>query len=132
MDMQQGLGVDYVRDITQKDAVQDLQTFDIVLLCNILEHIDLSKMDTAMQNVSSILNTGGLCIVTVPFNIEHHPSPIDNDLRPSPEELIDLMHKYFSISKCEQVTCSHYKEPYLSNPTLRPIPIVTCGVFHKR
>jgi SAM-dependent methyltransferase len=132
LDLKNGSGVDFVLDITDKDCARYLGKYDLVLVCNILEHIEISKLGNVVKNVSEILKDGGYCIVTVPFNIEYHPSPIDNGFRPTAEELEKVFSFGFEKIICEKIVCSHYREPYISNPSLLPLPEVTCGVFKKR
>jgi hypothetical protein len=131
VDFNDNVGIDCVCDITKKDSLLNFKDCDLILLCNTLEHIDISQLNIAFDNIREALNENAFCIVTVPYNIEFHPAPIDNGLRPTADELISLMSSHFQVSVCTQIECSHYKEPYVSNPNLKPIPIVTCGVFKK-
>jgi hypothetical protein len=102
--------------------------YDVVLAANVLEHIVEAQLETAIDNLFLLARTGGLVVITVPYNIPRHDRPIDNMLRPTPAELENLVgHK--SVFK-EQWHDRHYREPYISNPGLAPLPIVTGAVFY--
>lgn len=131
LDFKAGDGVDYILDITEEGCTNCLKKYDVILVCNILEHIDLSKLDNVIGNIYDLIKDNGYCIATVPFNIGLHPSPIDNGLRPTHKELEDIFSKRFVKVSCEKIVCSHYREPYISNPNLLPLPEVTCGLFRK-
>jgi len=132
LDLQAGTGVDYVRDVTLEGKLNDLKKYDLVLFSNIIEHIEIDKIGNVLDNINLVLKDRAFCIITIPFNIGYHPSPIDNGFRPTVEELAEVMDTHFAPIICEQITCSHYREPYISNPSLLPFPVVTCGVFKKK
>ena len=132
LDLKEADGVDYVRDITESECVNGLDKYDVVLVCNLLEHIIPNKIDTVLDNIYMLLKSKGYCIVTVPYNIGFHPSPIDNGFRPNVDELENIFCSRFEKVITEKVICSHYREPYLSNPDLLPLPEVTCGVMRKK
>lgn len=131
LDFSGGEGIDYVRDITTVGGIEDLYGYDVVLVCNLLEHISSEKVSVVLDNIYALLREGGYCIVTVPFNIGFHPSPIDSGFRPDVNELEGLFQNRFKTIAVEKIVCSHYREPYISNPNLLPLPEVTCGVFRK-
>lgn len=133
VDIRNSEGVDIVCDITQKSAFPESEKnkYEIVLACNILEHVIPERFQTVLRNIYKILKPNGYCIVTVPCNIEFHPAPIDNGFRPTCEELTSFMLPFFEKIIVETIECSHYREPYISHPDLLPKPIVTCGVFRK-
>jgi SAM-dependent methyltransferase len=132
LDLKESDGIDYVRDISEKEGVKGLKKYDVLLVCSLLEHIIPIKIDTVLENIYRLLKNKGCCIVTVPFNISYHPSPIDNGLSPDIDELEIMFSSRFEKVITEKVICSHYREPYISNPHLLPLPEVTCGVMRKR
>jgi SAM-dependent methyltransferase len=100
---------------------------DIVLASNLLEHVQQSQLGTVIGNLFRLVRPGGVVIITVPFNLPKHERPIDNMLRPTPQELTTLVaHRAVHLAQWEDV---HYREPYLSNPSMGCLPVVTGGVF---
>jgi len=134
VDIQDSEGVDVVCDITEENTFSEEKKngYGVVLACNILEHVVYKRFEIVLKNIYEVLEQGGYCIVTVPYNIGIHLSPIDNGFRPTCEELTSLMKLLFEKVVVEEIECSHYREPYLSHPELLPKPVVTCGVFRKR
>ena len=59
-----------------------------LLCCNLLEHVE----DPARlaRHCLSLLPSGGLAFVTVPYSYPYHRDPIDTMFRPSPAELTGL------------------------------------------
>ena len=85
-------GVDVVCDVT--DPAADVEaalgrTFDVVLCCNLLEHV--TDREATVARVTSLVASGGTLIVTVPGRYRYHEDPIDTMYRPSPEELARLV-----------------------------------------
>lgn len=133
VDIQDTEGVDIVCDITKGNMFFDNNEnkYGVVLACNILEHVVSQRFEIVLRNIYKVLGQEGYCIVTVPYNIGTHLSPIDNGFRPTCEELASLMQPLFEKVTVDKLECSHYREPYISHPELLPKPIVTCGVFRK-
>jgi hypothetical protein len=121
---------------TQPDIVQDIALslngvggYGGAVAANVLEHIPIAKLDSAIENLFEMVVPDGIVVVTVPFNLPRHDRPIDSMLRPTPNELKGLVgHTVLAV---EQWQDEHYREPYLSNPSLAPAPVVTGGVFQK-
>jgi len=121
---------------TQPDIVQDITlplngigTYAGVVAANVLEHIRTAKLDIAIDNLFKLVTPDGIVVVTVPFNLPKHERPIDTMLRPTVDELAGLVgHTAVNV---EQWQDEHYREPYISDPSLAPAPIVTGGVFRK-
>lgn len=122
---------DFIKDITESDVLS-VGKFFIVIASNILEHIEESKFQNAVDNIQEIVRTNGYLIVTVPRNITHHDSPTDNGFRPDVKTLYNLFKSKFDFISGESLTDKHYREPYLSNPNLLPLPIVTCIFLKKK
>ncbi len=64
---------DMLADATQIPA--ESNTFDTVLLCEILEHIEYPEQ--ALAEAFRVLKPQGCCIITVPFLIPIHADPSD-------------------------------------------------------
>ncbi len=90
MDKKQEIGVDLVFDVNNLDELQ--QQFDVVLCCNLLEHIR-DPMRMAMQ-IKNLVKKNGFLIVTLPFSYPYHCDPFDNLWRPDPYELVRVFHEY--------------------------------------
>lgn len=76
-------GVDIVCDIAKLDTLQN--QYDLILCTNLLEHIqDRMKF---IEDVNRLLKDSGYLIVTVPYNFEYHPDPVDTMYRPSVKEI---------------------------------------------
>lgn len=85
-------GVDVVCDLTDPgvDVAGTLgRRFDVVLCCNLLEHV--VDRETTVDRVAGLVAPGGTLIVTVPGRYRYHEDPIDTLFRPSPQELIALV-----------------------------------------
>lgn len=66
--------VDIVCDLS-KDNVFKLEVFDIIVLSNMLEHVEYPR--EFMKSLCSILKPGGHVIITVPFLLAIHQVPYD-------------------------------------------------------
>jgi hypothetical protein len=119
---------DIVCDITQPLEPGEHGPYDVVLASNVLEHIPTDRLKTTINNLFHLATNDGLVVVTVPFNLPEHGHPIDTMLRPTPEELVELVGREALVS-CMWTEPAHYKEPYVSNPTLSPLPVVTGALF---
>lgn len=87
IDIKSGKGVDLVGDVLDPDFRGQLRALDskLLLCCNLLEH--LSDPDEFAASCGDLVRADGLMIVSVPFSFPRHEDPIDNMLRPSPEEI---------------------------------------------
>lgn len=66
--------VDVVCDLTQVNPFRSAR-FDAVLLMNVLEHIyDTHQM---LREITGLLKPGGILIVTIPFMVKLHQTPVD-------------------------------------------------------
>lgn len=83
-------GVDLVLNLTDEHATQRLLDTEpsIVLVCNLLEHVEDPSLVIAMLKV--IASRGALIVVSGPRYFPYHPDPIDNSFRPSKRELCEL------------------------------------------
>src|ERR1044071_6361839 len=110
---------------TQADVIQDIakplksqRAFDVVLAANLLEHVPTADLQAVLDNLFALTTDNGIVIITVPYNLPKHDHPIDTMLRPTPDELSDLAgHTRLRTAQWQDV---HYREPYISDPTLRP------------
>ena len=66
--------VDVVCDLTQVNPFRK-ETFDVILLMNVLEHV-FSPMDL-LDSLRKILKPNGCIILTIPFLLKIHQAPLD-------------------------------------------------------
>jgi len=81
-------GVDLVCDITRSDCLQSNKSFDLVICCSLLEHVE--DREKVCQNLKSFTKDGGFLLVSAPGSYRYHPDPIDTMFRPSLGELKNL------------------------------------------
>lgn len=82
-------GVDVVCDVMNVDKIN--KRYDLVLCCNLLEHIYNPK--GFCKKLLSLIKPNGFLVLTVPFIFPYHPDPIDTMYRPSNQELELLFDK---------------------------------------
>lgn len=51
------------------------EKFNLIIASQVFEHID--DPDAAASNILKMLNDGGTFLITTPFMIKYHPSPLD-------------------------------------------------------
>ena len=56
-----------------------------------LEHV--SDISLVINNILEITIDGGFILLTVPYKYRNHPDPIDNVIRPTPDEIANLFPK---------------------------------------
>ena len=130
LDIDPSTKCDFVFDISDSQ-VNKIGTFDIVIASNLLEHILPNSFSLAVDHIQKLVKKDGFLIVTVPLNIEKHPSPIDNGFRPKLSDLYDLFKDKFNLIEGGSWVDEHYREPYISDRSLAPLPEVT-GVFLRK
>lgn len=87
---------DFENDVCKK-SFRRLEKFDLVMANNLLEHVGSIKK--TVDNISSVIKTGGYLCISVPHKFPYHPCPIDNMFRPLPNELISLFPKFKVVKK---------------------------------
>lgn len=111
-DMKSDDGVDLVGNVLEasfRDEIADLDV-DLLLCCNILEHLADPKIFASA--CADIVRPGGYIIVSVPYSYPHHADPIDNGLRPNPDELA-AMFQNLDVVKKEIVVSTTYLQDSL-------------------
>lgn len=86
-DMKEAEGVDLVGDIMEEAFFNKVKEkrFDKILCSNLLEHVRNPSL--LAKRIASISNEGQYILITVPYLYPYHNDPIDNNLRPTVEEL---------------------------------------------
>lgn len=95
LDMKMDVGVDLIGNLSDqnfRDSLKD-KGINSVLCSNLLEHLVDPK--PICNSILQLLKTGGLIIVTVPYDFPFHEDPIDTGLRPS----IEGLHTFFPGTK---------------------------------
>ena len=76
IDFQNGPGVDKIVNALDLVAEFGEESFDVVICCDTLEHIDYFWI--ALEEMKSIVRSGGYLLITVPdFGVEVHRHPQD-------------------------------------------------------
>lgn len=89
VDLKKEAGVDLVADVTQPGFSAPFQhRFALTICTNLLEHVE--NVDLVVKNLIAITKPGGHLLITVPFKYRLHFDPIDNGLRPTPNEIYEL------------------------------------------
>lgn len=112
-DLKSGAGIDLSGDIFEESFSESLRLLNpkMVLCCNILEHVKNPELFAKI--VSSLIQRNCHIICSVPLDYPYHPDPIDNLLRPSPDEIAQLFHGTTLISSWV-ISGDSYKERLLS------------------
>ncbi|MHA2040027.1 MAG: class I SAM-dependent methyltransferase [Promethearchaeota archaeon] len=88
MDKKNGEGIDLVYDIENVSADDIGKQFDLVICCNLLEHVhNPRKLASLLVN---LVRKNGFLLVTVPQTFRFHPDPIDTMFRPSMMEFVSI------------------------------------------
>lgn len=91
IDQKPDKGVDYIANVTSSVDHEHLENMFSVILCNnLLEHVE--DIQLVCNNLITWCKADGYILLTVPYKYPKHLDPIDNMLRPLPEDIA----KYFS------------------------------------
>ena len=99
LDYKKDDGVDIQCDILNSEEVSNVsnKNFDTVICSNLLEHVEDIKL--TCDNLSKILKSDGIMILTVPYVYPKHNDPIDNLFRPSPDKLSSFFPNFKKIDE---------------------------------
>ena len=105
----------YCLDITKPENQKILkaENFDCILIANVLEHIPMAELPEFVKAVLRIAKVGTRVVVTVPYSYPIHEDPIDNRLRPTPEEICRLF-KLNSDGYSKILECGNFLEDFIS------------------
>jgi hypothetical protein len=97
-DQKAGAGIDISGNIYEPSIQEALQAIraNSILCCNIFEHVT-DRAEFA-HICDSLLQPGGLLVVSVPYSYPHHSDPIDTYFRPDPDGIAALFPGYDLIS----------------------------------
>jgi SAM-dependent methyltransferase len=97
LDQKDDEGVDLVFNIENDSASQIGKSFDLVICCNLMEHVHNPQKLARM--LMELVKHKGLLLVTVPHTYLYHPDPIDTMFRPDMEELISMFPEMKIVRK---------------------------------
>jgi len=85
-------GVDVSGDLFDPGIQARLRALqpDVVLACNIFEHLDAGLRRRFPAVLDSLLPAGAVLVITAPYSYPYHADPIDTLYRPSPAEICRL------------------------------------------
>jgi SAM-dependent methyltransferase len=110
LDLHNGAGIDYSGDILNDTFFSHLASiqFDCILLCNVLEHV--TDIDGIAQRVGELIKSGGFLIFSGPYKYPIHFDPIDNNFRPTVEDINRLFNNFKTIQSAtiDDHTYSYY------------------------
>lgn len=75
LDLEEGKGVDVVHDLTDGPGPLELESYDLIICCSILEHVK-APWDAA-KTLTSLLADGGKIYISVPWIQRYHKYPDD-------------------------------------------------------
>jgi SAM-dependent methyltransferase len=75
LDLEDGKGVDIVHDLTQGVGELASNSFDLMISCSVLEHVD--RPWVMAEHMETLLKPGGKMYISVPWVWRYHPYPDD-------------------------------------------------------
>lgn len=109
----------------------DTGTFDIVLCCDVIEH--LQKPDAMVKEINRLLRPGGTAIITTPVRTNEIPDDKYHVMEFFPGELVKLCHKNFEGTS--QIILTHpvlWFELYThTGKRMRSLVKVYCRIMDK-
>ena len=106
LDIKDHEGVDIVADLssTNPKISEHLDAYDLILCCNILEHVP--DRDIFIRNLLRFSHQDTYLMLTVPRAYPKHNDPIDTMYRPTVSELTQLIqcHRQCSIVSGKELT----------------------------
>lgn len=121
MDLDPKTKADYIHDITQN--TKKVGKFDIVFATHLLEHVPWNKFNNVITNLEQMVKKEGFLWVSVPNKYPYHERPIDNNWRPTSEELVIPFNGEILYSSTIEV--EHTLPQYFGNPKNR----VSCALL---
>lgn len=116
-DIKEGNGIHVHGDLLDASVLKKLieVNADIVMACNILEHIPQDRFDDFVSALDQIVRPGACLAISVPHSYPLHLDPIDSYFRPSPDELA-LMFPSYETLVSEVIVSSTYAREFFNLP----------------
>jgi len=117
LDLHPGKGIDFVGNIYDDNFLYEMKQikFDIILLCNVLEHVE--DIERLCQRIEVLLAENGYLVFSGPNDYPTHYDPIDNGFRPEISEVQNLF-KNLNFIKGEIIKDFTYSFYMLRSPKL--------------
>jgi SAM-dependent methyltransferase len=97
LDTKNSEGIDLVFDVENISAEEIGKTFDMIICCSLLEHVQKPKRLASL--LVDLVRQDGFLLVTVPQSYRYHQDPIDTMFRPSMKDLVSIFHRLQIIRK---------------------------------
>jgi SAM-dependent methyltransferase len=112
VDLKNDVGIDLVIDLSARDIPAGVfrKKYDLVLCCNILEHV--ADREVFMANLVKFVKPGSLILITVPNNYPKHEDPIDTMYRPGTAEVLTLLNAHVGVLPRKQTRLEIFDRRY--------------------
>lgn len=119
-DQRSGPGVDVSGDIFDPRVQAELRALrpDLVLACNIMEHLEGRLREGFPGVLDSILPSRGVLVITVPYSYPYHADPIDTLYRPNPAQIAALLPAY-EVVQSTVIRSGSYGDEFVAGGPLR-------------
>ncbi len=121
-DLKEGEGIEVSGDLFDPEVQERLRALrpDVVLACNILEHLEAGSRSRFPAILDSLLAPRGTLVITVPYSYPYHADPIDTLYRPTPDELGALFPRY-EVLDARVIDSASYGEEFVAGGPLRMV-----------
>ncbi|MBM3418073.1 MAG: hypothetical protein FJY17_04010 [Bacteroidetes bacterium] len=115
LDLQVGKGIDFTGNIYDNEFLAYLKEFkfDVILLCNVLEHV--VEIKDLCKRVQCLLSDTGFIVFSGPNDFPTHYDPIDNGFRPNIED-VQILFRNMEMIKGEVILDNTYLFYLLRSP----------------
>jgi hypothetical protein len=119
-DQHKGAGIDVSGDVFDPEVQARLRALhpDAVLACNIMEHLESRLREGFPGILDTLLRSGGVLVVTVPYSYPYHADPIDTLYRPSPADIAALFPRYAVVASAV-IRSGSYGDEFVAGGPLR-------------
>ena len=128
LDIQEVEGVDLVGDIFDDNFYEELikAKFDVIFVFNLLEHV--TDLDLMIHRIQGLVDKGKYIVFSGPYKYPIHLDPIDNNFRPTLDEVISRFPSC-DLIKGDTVKDYTYRKYLFSSPKAFLIKIARVLAF---
>lgn len=121
-DLKAGEGIDISGDLFDPAVQARLRELrpQVVLACNIMEHLPEDCRERFPEVLDSLLPPGALLVATVPYSYPYHADPIDTLYRPSPAQLCACFPHY-EVLDARLIESESYGDEFVAGGPLRMV-----------